>query len=130
MHLDALQQILKLTKSLPQLIKEDSVRIMRMLVMFDLPTGNKAERKSYAEFRKFLIEDGFHMEQFSIYSKVLLTRESGSKHIKRIQAHLPQAGIITVLELTEKQYEDRLQLLNTTPAPKVEAEKAQLTLVF
>lgn len=106
------------------------MRIMRMLVMFDLPTGNKMERKSYAAFRKFLIEDGFHMEQFSIYSKVLLTRESGEKHIKRIQANLPMAGVITVLQLTEKQYEDRLMLLNTNPQPKIEAEKAQLTLVF
>lgn len=41
------------------------MRIMRMLVLFDLPTGSKKERKSYAEFRKFLIKDGYHMEQFS-----------------------------------------------------------------
>ena len=33
---------------------------MRLMVLFDLPTGNKKERKSYAEFRKFLIHDGYH----------------------------------------------------------------------
>lgn len=106
------------------------MRVMRMLVMFDLPTGNKQERKSYAEFRKFLIEDGFHMEQFSIYSKVLLTREGSEKHVRRIKSHLPNAGVITVLELTEKQYEDRLLLLNTAPAPKIEPEAPQLTISF
>ena len=46
------------------------MRIMRMLVMFDLPTGSKKERRSYADFRKFLIKDGYHMEQFSVYSRV------------------------------------------------------------
>lgn len=45
------------------------MRIMRMLVMFDLPTGSKKERRSYADFRKFLIKDGYHMEQFSVYSR-------------------------------------------------------------
>lgn len=102
---------------------------MRLLVMFDLPTGNKAERKSYSEFRKFLIEDGYRMEQFSIYSRLLLTRESSAMHIERLRANLPRAGTVTVLELTEKQYEGRLKLLNTAN-PYREDETAQLTLVL
>lgn len=106
------------------------MRVMRLLVMFDLPTGNKAERKSYAEFRKFLIRDGYHMEQFSIYSRLLLTRESAAAHIARLKQNLPRSGIVTVLELTEKQYSSRLRLLNTT-IPNNEASQAvQLTLTF
>lgn len=54
------------------------MRVMRLMVLFDLPTGNKKERKSYAEFRKFLIHDGYHMEQFSVYSRLLITRESSA----------------------------------------------------
>lgn len=38
------------------------MRPMRLLVMFDLPTGNGRERKSYSQFRKFLIKDGYNME--------------------------------------------------------------------
>ena len=48
------------------------MRVMRLLVLFDLPTGSKAERRQYSEFRKFLIQDGYHMEQFSVYSRLLV----------------------------------------------------------
>ena len=68
------------------------MRIMRLLVMFDLPTGSKRERKSYALFRKFLINDGYHMDQYSVYSRVLLSRDSAETHLQRLRANLPEAG--------------------------------------
>lgn len=98
--------------------------------MFDLPTGNRAERRSYAEFRKFLVKDGYHREQFSIYSRLLLTRESSAAHVARLRDNLPSAGVVTVLELTERQYMARLQLLNTHQGQEPEPEGSQLTLVF
>lgn len=76
-------------------------------MVFDLPTGSKDERKTYAEFRKFLISDGFRMEQFSVYSRVLLSRDSVDTHLNRMRANLPSAGAVTVIVLTEKQYENR-----------------------
>lgn len=107
------------------------MRVMRLLVLFDLPTGSKAERRSYTEFRKFLIEDGYHMEQFSVYSRLLLTRESASTHIARLRANLPSAGEVTVIEMTERQYEDRLVLLGDKPKrAEASAQGTQLTLVF
>ena len=42
-------------------------RIMWVLVLFDLPTETKKEKKAYADFRKNLQKDGFTMFQFSIY---------------------------------------------------------------
>ena len=105
------------------------MRVMRLLVLFDLPTGSKAERKSYSEFRKFLIQDGYHMEQFSVYSRLLITRESAATHVARLKANLPSAGEVTVIEMTEKQYEDRLVLLSERKERPVE-QGAQLTLVF
>lgn len=107
------------------------MRIMRMLVMFDLPTGSKAERKTYSEFRKFLIKDGYHMEQFSVYSRVLLSRDSVESHMRRLKMNLPAAGAVTVITLTEKQFEDREILLDTrTPSKKQVDVGAQLTLAF
>ena len=102
---------------------------MRLLVLFDLPTGSKAERRSYSEFRKFLIQDGYHMEQFSVYSRLLVTRESMAAHVARLRANLPSAGEVTVIQMTEKQYEDRLVLLSEHKEQRPE-ESAQLTLVF
>ena len=43
-------------------------RIMWVLVLFDLPTETKKDKKAYAEFRKNLQKDGFTMFQFSIYA--------------------------------------------------------------
>ena len=42
-------------------------RIMWVLVLFDLPTETKKDKKAYADFRKNLQKDGFTMFQFSIY---------------------------------------------------------------
>lgn len=108
------------------------MRIMRMLVFFDLPTGNKRERKAYATFRKFLIKDGYHMEQFSVYSRVLLSRDSVETHLKRLRANLPPAGAVTVLTLTEKQYEAREILVDTRPVASRGGPDSgpQLTLTF
>ena len=107
------------------------MRIMRMLVLFDLPTGSKSERKSYATFRKFLIKDGYHMEQFSVYSRVLLSRDSADAHLKRLKANLPEAGEVTVITLTEKQYESREVLVHTRMGgSQVVDSGSQMTLAF
>lgn len=106
------------------------MRPMRLLVMFDLPTGNKEERKSYSAFRKFLVDDGYQMEQFSIYSRVLLSRESLNTHLERLNANLPIAGSVFVLELTEKQYESRRILVSKASRKNPADIGSQMTLVF
>ncbi len=104
---------------------------MRMLVMFDLPTGSKAERRAYAEFRKFLIHDGYHMEQFSVYSRILLSRDSADAHLNRLRANIPSTGAVTVITLTEKQYEAREVLVDTRASQENFPDFGeQLTLVF
>src|SRR5690606_10848323 len=42
-------------------------RSMWVLVLFDLPTETRKERKAAGMFRKKLLDDGFQMFQFSIY---------------------------------------------------------------
>lgn len=104
---------------------------MRIVVMFDLPTGSKAERKSYAEFRKFLVDDGYIMEQFSVYTRVTLGRDNLQTHIERLKCHLPKAGRITLFALTEKQYEDRMVLVYSSEYAPQEVEiGAQMTLII
>ena len=101
-----------------------------MLVLFDLPTGNAKERKSYAQFRKFLLKDGYHMDQYSVYSRVLLSRETADTHLKRLQENLPIAGRVTVITLTEKQYESREILVDTVSGKDLPDIGPQLTLAF
>ena len=42
---------------------------MRVLVLFDLPSVLKSEKRSYVRFRKALLDDGFIMLQYSIYMR-------------------------------------------------------------
>jgi len=79
-------------------------RIMWVLVLFDLPTETKKEKKAYSDFRKKLITDGFTMFQFSIYLRHCPSRENADVHIKRVKNALPEAGQVGVLCITDKQF--------------------------
>lgn len=79
-------------------------RIMWVLVLFDLPTETKKERKAYADFRKKLLNDGFTMFQFSIYLRHCPSAENAEVHIKRVKQNVPEFGQIGILRITDKQF--------------------------
>jgi len=79
-------------------------RIMWVLVLFDLPTETKKERKASAQFRKKLLDDGFTMFQFSIYMRHCASRENADVHIKRVKSLLPEKGYVGILCITDKQF--------------------------
>lgn len=77
---------------------------MRMMVMFDLPTKTRAEKRAYTVFRRFLLNDGYDMIQYSIYGRVLQSGDSEAKHFNRLIASLPPEGSVRSLTVTEKQF--------------------------
>ncbi len=79
-------------------------RFMRILVMFDLPVKETKDRKAYSKFRKFLINDGYDMLQFSVYSRITQNHDDADKHIERLSRNLPSKGSVRVMKVTEKQY--------------------------
>jgi CRISPR-associated protein Cas2 len=78
---------------------------MWILVLFDLPTETKQERKAYSQFRKELLKDGFSMFQFSIYLRHCSSRENRDVHINRVKKIMPEKGNIGILSITDKQFE-------------------------
>lgn len=80
-------------------------RAMRLLVFFDLPTGTKAERRYYSIFRKYLINHGFSMLQFSVYERITRNHDDCEKYISMIENNRPPYGDVRCLSVTEKQYE-------------------------
>ena len=78
---------------------------MRIIVFFDLPVQTKAEKRAAAAFRKFLLQDGYHMIQYSVYARVCNGQDAVSAHKKRLRANLPPNGSVRTLTITEKQYE-------------------------
>lgn len=77
---------------------------MRLLVFFDLPVVKKEDRQAYQRFRKFLINDGYDMLQFSVYSRIVYGEDSVDKHLKRLADNIPGKGSIRFLQITERQY--------------------------
>lgn len=77
---------------------------MWVLVMFDLPTETKVERKRYAKFRKEIMADGFAMFQFSMYIRHCMSRENAEVHVKRVKKILPSKGHVGIMCITDKQF--------------------------
>lgn len=81
-------------------------RIMWIMVMFDLPVGTKAERKRATAFRNNLLDLGFEMSQFSIYLRHCAGKEQAETYIRHVEAEMPPAGKVHIVQITDKQYEN------------------------
>ena len=102
-------------------------RIMWVLVLFDLPTDTKKDRKEYALFRKKLLMDGFTMFQFSIYLRHCPSAENADVHIARVKKWMPPFGKIGILRITDKQFGD-IQIFECCKEIRVEQPVQQLEL--
>lgn len=71
---------------------------MRIMVFFDLPVTTKKDRKAYANFRKSLIQDGFIMIQYSVYSRTIRNHDDAEKHCRIIEQNTPPKGAVRVLK--------------------------------
>ena len=78
--------------------------------MFDLPVVTEKERKNALKFRSFLLDDGFIMMQYSVYSRICKNNDDLNKHLNRVKANSPTNGDIRLLQITEKQYSNMIML--------------------
>lgn len=85
---------------------------MWMFVMFDLPVVEKKERKAATDFRNFLLDEGFSMSQYSVYTKLLSGKEAVEKYVNAIRDKLPEDGKVDIICITDKQYENILSFDN------------------
>jgi len=74
--------------------------------MFDLPVTEKVERKAAVRFRNFLLDEGFSMAQFSVYYRLLGGKDAAQTMDSRIQKNIPAEGLVNVVTITDKQYEN------------------------
>lgn len=77
---------------------------MRLIVFFDLPTETAADMRQYRLFRKFLLQEGFIMEQESVYSKLTLNASVTEAVKQHIYNNRPLDGLVQILTVTERQY--------------------------
>ncbi len=101
---------------------------MRVLVMFDLPTVMSNQRKSYRNFRKYLIKSGFLMMQESVYSKLALNQSSASIVVKNIEKNKPSEGLVQVLIITEKQFSSMKTIVGDVKSDVIDSDERLLIL--
>ena len=100
--------------------------LMWMMVFFDLPVVEKKERKAAADFRNFLLDNGFDMVQYSIYTKLFSGKDACEKYYKLIVGNLPVSGKVDILTVTDKQYGN---IISYSAGEKIEKKQPeQLTL--
>lgn len=98
----------------------NAYRAMWVMVLFDLPTETKIERKIYARFRKNMLKDGFVMFQFSAYLRHCPSKENANVHVRRIKSILPEKGHVCILCITDKQFGDMEIFRGLKPEQKKE----------
>lgn len=81
---------------------------MRVIVMFDLPVITDAQKRIATKFRKFLLDEGYIMMQFSVYSRICKNNDDLLKHVNRIKINAPKSGNIRMIQITENQYNNMI----------------------
>ena len=77
---------------------------MRVMVFFDLPVTSKKDRRAYAEFRRGLLQNGFVMMQYSVYSRTVKNYDDAEKFERIVEKIVPSNGAVRMMTVTEKQY--------------------------
>lgn len=102
---------------------------MRILVFFDLPTLTKADKRAYTLFRRFLLQDGYDMLQWSVYSRIVNGEDDVKKHQKKLVSNLPKKGSVRCMKVSEKQYA-AMEILVGTVTVQEEKVSLQQVLLF
>lgn len=96
-----------------------------VIVMFDLPTSSKDERKRYTDFRKGLLESGFIQLQYSVYARYTSSPEKADAIHHKIVKNLPQKGEVRLLSMTDNQF-SRMQVFRDKTRHEKETQSEQL----
>lgn len=78
---------------------------------------HKPQRKAATRFRKFLLDQGFLMSQFSVYMRFCGGKDQAEAYTKRIQRALPKSGLVQILFFTDQQYESIISFEGRAQAP-------------
>jgi CRISPR-associated protein Cas2 len=109
-------------------MSKETRRFMRLLVFFDLPVTTREKKRAYVLFRRFLLQDGYDMLQWSVYGRVVNGNDDSEKHQKRLAANLPKEGSIRCLQVSEKQFANMRLLVGERNFQEKKVHAAQMLL--
>jgi CRISPR-associated protein Cas2 len=76
---------------------------MRLIVILS-PTDKWGTKTEYTKLRKFLHKDGYIRIAPEVFMRVVQNRKASEKHYRRIAEVKPKTGVVRLIRLTEKQY--------------------------
>jgi len=79
------------------------------------------------KFRTFLLNDGFIMMQFSVYTRICKGDDSIDTHKRRVREKIPNRGHIRMISITDLQYE-KMEILVGLKGEDEKLGKKQLLL--
>jgi len=92
-----------------------------LMVAFDLPVMTPEERKRATDFRKYLLDDGYQMIQFSVYARPCVSFARQETHIRRLRLVVPEEGSVRAIFITKAQW-DRAFNIHGKPAKETPTE--------
>lgn len=101
--------------------------LMWIFVFFDLPVVEKKERKDATKFRNLLLDNGFNMVQYSIYTRLFSGKDACIKYYRLIQNNLPKEGKVDILTVTDAQYSN---IISFNARKKQEKKSQEQLLLF
>lgn len=101
---------------------------MWCVVMFDLPTITKADRRAANRFRNHLLDLGFCRAQFSVYVQYFPLSAGVAATVRQIKEELPSGGDVRILSVTDNQWSKVIRFSKKKEVTE-ETEPAQL-LIF
>jgi CRISPR-associated protein Cas2 len=100
-----------------------------LLVAFDLPVVEPEQRKKATQFRKFLLDDGYIMIQYSVYARSMVSQARTQTHMRRLRKHIPEEGRVRAIYITQAQW-DRSYIMYGEPMGKQDPEQIPKQLLF
>ena len=105
-----------------------NLRVMRVIVFFDLPITTIQGIRAYTKFRRFLLKDGFIMMQESVYSKLAQNQLAANALISHIRKNSPDEGLIQILAVTEKQYSNMEMIIGSKKGDVINSSERMIVL--
>ena len=105
-----------------------NLRVMRVIVFFDLPITTIQGIRAYTKFRRFLLKDGFIMMQESVYSKLAQNQLAANSLISHIRKNSPDEGLIQILTVTEKQYSNMEMIIGNKKDDVINSSERMIIL--
>lgn len=84
-------------------------------------------KTEYTKLRKFLLKDGYIRIASEVFMRVVQNRKASEKHYRRIDEIKPKTGVVRLIRLTEKQYNN---IYMVTGEPDYQEKKSWCKLPY